>query len=415
MAQNEVAKISVGIEAKVDGLAADMKKAESTVKNGAKNIEKSVESAASKMERSWTEAFSKIGVIMQVADMAKRAVDALTGAFRKLTEDGVGAGQRVSGALKAIEDAGIPVISQGLAIGRALRDQLDGTAEELANIAKEMERLARFNEKLDKQMGMGVAANALKEQLSLTLRLGRVVDAEGNRRLKVHEEVGIRRIALIKSLDAQVIASGKGRNKVAQDTADKILEEFDRVSEIQNRRMGEEILIAERAEDDKIDAMKRAEDKKVKIAAEADQKIADKKAADDKKMNELKLSNAKDIESKILQMELKAAGKNAEAAQESIRRDYEKRMETATGKQKELLGELRGLEMAAAEADPAEPAAPDGGGGGTTSIATAIGTFSMGIASPELKESEKQTALLTKVVEELQSDVGGGSGFVLAT
>ena len=97
MAKNEVAKISVGIEAKVDGLAADMKKAEATVKSGAKNIEQTVESAATRMERSWTEAFSKIGVIMQLAQTVEQAFNAVSGVVKVLGDDALDASQKSCG------------------------------------------------------------------------------------------------------------------------------------------------------------------------------------------------------------------------------------------------------------------------------------------------------------------------------
>ena len=419
MAKNQVAKISVGIEAKVDGLAADMKKAESTVKSGAKNIEKTVESAATRMERSWTEAFSKIGVIMQLAQTVEQAFNAVSGVIKVLGDDSLNSSQKIVGSMEAIESANIPVLSSFLRIGHSISDMITGE-KNLRNavLRRQAAQVIIAKDFASQQQELADLTKDRQKDIALQEHLNEKTKALTNEE-KVLLQVEWERKKLAEELAATVDASTLSNRNAMKDLI----------------ALNEELEIAaEEAFAKRVDAAKEADAKIIAGAektAAAEKAIVDRKVADDKKANDLRLSNVKDIESKILQMELEAAGKSDEARQEAIRRSYEKQIKISseafakrvaaekeadaefvagTDNRTKLLQELMGLEMAAAGADPT--VADSGGGGGAASIATAIGSFTVG-ASPELKELKKQTELQAETLAALNKD--GGQGITLPT
>jgi hypothetical protein len=255
-----------------------------------------------------------------------------------------------------------------------------------------------------------------KEDLSLLEHNNQVSESVTHKQ-KAMLETERERLILWNELDTAQQAFGKGLSENNKRGAEEAIAVDKKKWDEFNKGVDIRMAAAEEADDaeaksiaDRITAMKLAEE----AAAASDKKVADRKATALKKANDLILSNTKDMESRILQEKLKAEDKFAEAAQEGIRRYYEKRMETATSKQKELLRQLMGLELAAAGVDPAVADSVGAGGGAAASIATAIGSFTVG-ATPELKELKKQTELQTETLAELKKDGGGGRGIVVAS
>ena len=76
MAEN-VGTITVAIEAQTAELQAGLEQAERAVKESAQQMEASQEQLGDRVEQSWTEFASKLGVVMQVAQIAQQAITAL--------------------------------------------------------------------------------------------------------------------------------------------------------------------------------------------------------------------------------------------------------------------------------------------------------------------------------------------------
>lgn len=392
MASNEVAKIQVGIEAKVEELAADMKKAEQTVKQGAKGIEKSVESAADRMERSWTNAFAKIGVIMQLAQTVEQAFNAVSGVIKVLADDSLNASQKIMGSMKAVEEANIPVLSTFVKIGHSIHELITGE-EKLKNMARQ--RLAggikASKERKERQNLLGETVDAVRDEIALLeheAALEKELTNEGKIRLKQNREWEEFQKRINEHVEENAKSNVQGNNKLIEANKElekSMLERLDReLKAAQDKDKAEQQAIEDRRQQ----AIKAEQDKE-KAAADREAAVA---------------STTEDLRSQLLQFDLKAESKVEEAQAERLRRSYEKRKATATKEQQALLDLLLERELAAIGVGETEDT-----GGAIATLATAIGGFTIGTgASPELIEAKQQTDWLEEIATNTRASATGG-------
>ena len=392
---SEVAKISVGIEAKIDALAADMKKAESVVKVGAKNIEKSVNNAATRMENSWGNAFAKMAVITQIAQVAERSLTAVVDVSRILGDETLNASQKIVGAMGAVERANIPVLSTFLRMGHAINELITGEQklreERIRSQSVQKRKADQYHED---QKTLKESTSAAHEEIGLLQHQQQIAAAITNeqktkiQQARDYEEFQKR---INEHIDEQRLSNRNTQDELI--AANKILE--DEFLESQARQLDAAI------QKDK-DIAKAAEDR-----AAADKKRADDKAVADARLAQVAANKTKDIETQLLQAQLKSQGLSEEAQAAGIRRTYEKKMAFATDYEKKMLRQMMNLELGAIGGGGGDT----GGSGGLSTLSTAIGGFTIGTGggSRERKEQETQTGFLEQIAENTK-DGGVGAG-----
>ena len=140
---DNIGTITVAIEAQTDELKSGLASAERAVKDSAKKMEQQTENLAQRAEKSWTEFASKMGVIQQVGAIAQQTWNALDGVLTAVTDSTANASQKMTGAMDAIEQAGIPIVSQFLAIGRGIGDWISGEKQLRMEIDKRTAAIER--------------------------------------------------------------------------------------------------------------------------------------------------------------------------------------------------------------------------------------------------------------------------------
>ena len=421
MAQNEVGKISIGIEAKVDSLAADMRQAEQVVSSGATNIEKRVDSLAMNIQRSWMEAFSKISVMIQLAETIEKAFSTVSSIIGNLGDESLNASQKITKSLDDINKANIPVVSSMVSLGEKIGDLLDNAPDWAQWLEPVRAGILWFGGEIE-NIDSGLNTLQLKQAKEYSKQQALLDKLSKTRRddIALQEHLNSKTEALTNE-ERVLLQVGWERKKMQDELAATVDKE-----DGSNVKKTDELVALNKkltaaAEDGytlRLDAARKADeaekqsalDKATAIATAAEREAQAIQKAKDKEAS-ARIKKTKDLNSLVLQGELTLQGKLEKAEKERIRRSFELRRESATtDKQLGLLVTLERMEMGAVG-----DGGGGGGGGGTTSIATAIGTFSMGTGSPELKESEKQTELQTAMLAALQKNDSGGVGVVLAT
>jgi len=404
MAANEVAKISVGIEAKVDNLANDLQSAEKVVRTGAKKIEDTVERASQKMQRSWTEAFSKINFIQQVASAIYSAFKAVEGVVKALGDESLNSSQKITGSLDAIEQANVPVLSQFLSMGRGIHEMITGEAALEAQISRTNAQYAkRAQEQAAESNARREISAAISSQLAEQERYNEMQETsteEAKLRMKQVREMGELEASLNEKLREMKKGMTEERIASERETIARLLQEkqeqHDR--ELESARKRDEAL--EQSNQDRlnrdIEAARKAEETKRKLAEDAAKAVADKTSS---------------LQHQLRQAELRGQGEIEQAAIEAIEHRFDKMRQDATKEQARMIDRLQELEVAATTAKALEKVtgkAEKQEAAATATLATAIGGFTVATGtSPELRESKKQTTLLEEVVENTTPKQGG--------
>ena len=427
MAANEVAKISVGIEAKVDNLANDLQSAEKVVRTGAKNIENTVERASQKIERSWTEAFSKMGFIQQVASIAMQAFKAVEGVVKALGDESLNASQKITGSLDAIEQANVPVLSQFLSMGRGIHEMITGEAALEAQISRTNAQYAkRAQEQAAESNARREISAAISSQLAEQERYNELQEKsteEAKLRMKQVREMGELEASLNKKLREMKKGMTEERIASERETIARLLQEkqeqHDR--ELESARKRDEAL--EQSNQDRLNnenkAAEKAEETKRKLAEDAAKAVADKTSSLQHQLRQAELRGQGEIE----QAAIEAIEHRFEKMRQSVRslgaanitpettEEERKTKKAATEEQVRMIDRLQELEVSAATAKKLEKVigtAEKQEAGGTATLSTAIGGFMVATGtSPELRESKKQTTLLEQIGENTTPKQGG--------
>ena len=420
---DNIGTITVAIEAQTADLQAGLQKAEKAVKDAAQKMETQTESLAQRAEKSWTEFASKLGVIQQAAQIASQAMTVLTDATLILGDESASAADKYASILDSIATSGIPVLSQAVQIGTQIRGLLDGSLAELKEINKEIERLAKLQKLLDRQLESAKGLRTMKDSLELMKQQTQQmrVQASGDSwdKLKQKEvDLNNERVRLAEDLATKVHNTDRKRREDARETADAVLAEFDRQARIQMdfanaaykeeaRLNGErEVALAQRlqkerdAEKAKLDAIAERERKEIESERKRLAAIQERAAAEAQAIRR----STEDLQTQLAVMQAEAAGNELQAQLISIEAQFRRMREPATEEPLALINQIEVETVAKAKRAKSEAetkAAPDedGGGGGTATISTAIGSFTVAAASEAGNQRKQQIGLLEQIAE----------------
>ena len=418
---DNIGTITVAIEAQTADLQAGLQKAEKAVKDAAQKMETQTESLAQRAEKSWTEFASKLGVIQQAAQIASQAMTVLTDATLILGDESASAADKYASILDSIATSGIPVLSQAVQIGTQIRGLLDGSLAELKEINKEIERLAKLQKLLDRQLESAKGLRTMKDSLELMKQQTQQmrVQASGDSwdKLKQKEvDLNNERVRLAEDLATKVHNTDRKRREDARETADAVLAEFDRQARIQMdfanaaykeeaRLNGErEVALAQRlqkerdAEKAKLDAIAERERKEIESERKRLAAIQERAAAEAQAIRR----STEDLQTQLAVMQAEAAGNELQAQLISIEAQFRRMREGATEEPLALIHQIEAETVAKAQRSQAEAeTAPDEdeGGGGTATISTAIGSFTVAAASEAGNQRKQQIGLLEQIAE----------------
>lgn len=381
MADN-IGTITVAIEAQTDELKSGLASAERAVKDSAKKMEQQTENLAQRAEKSWTEFASKMGVIQQVGSIAQQTWNALDGVLTAVTDSTANASQKMTGALDAIEQAGIPIVSQFLAIGRGIGDWISGEKQLRMEIDKRTAAIER-------------AAKAQMEAYEKRQQQRKELTDSTNEFLKLMEDesemagLGSDREKLLlkqqRQQEALLADFTKKQKEVAKNSTEDYLnreqEKFEKAFQLFREMQMRELQEFDQIEIDKADAAireaKRAREEKKKADEEAEKAKAEKT---------LSLQKRLDI------MLAKQAGDEEKARTLAIQGRYEAMKKGATEAQLAIINQMQAIEMAGVSSGGTTNQAT---GGGSASISTALGSFTIARKGVDLQT--KQVSLLQRI------------------
>ena len=400
MAEN-IGKIVVSIEAEVAELRKGLASAEAEFKKSADRLAAEQAKLSTKFKKSWTELASKISVVTTVLKIAEKSMKGLTaaqGAYNAALKEGATAQEALGHGIMAVGDAGIPIVSDFINVAEALASVFYDIEAVLKDIAALQQRSSNLDMRLAQIEQTKELVASMEKQLEVQKQLTEIavleVRPEGNefeifnikramQRVKIEERLQqqieeIQSGLLLKSTDREKKWHAE-RVKQAEELSRATLELFDYESNRKIHRLAmfleEKAAMEEDARKEKsrreTEALKKIEQDKIDAA----KKVADK---------------TMDLQTQLNIMIAKQAGDDEKARTIAIEARYRKMSEGATVAQQKIIQQMKAIELGA-KAPAAEAAAK---GGGTATVSTAIGSFT--VASGE-GETKKQTGLLKTI------------------
>jgi len=465
MAEN-IGKIVVSIEAEVAELRKGLASAEAEFKKSADRLAAEQAKLSTKFKKSWTELASKISVVTTVLKIAEKSMKGLTaaqGAYNAALKEGATAQEALGHGIMAVGDAGIPIVSDFINVAEALASVFYDIEAVLKDIAALQQRSSNLDMRLAQIEQTKELVASMEKQLEVQKQLTEIavleVRPEGNefeifnikramQRVKIEERLQqqieeIQSGLLLKSTDREKKWHAE-RVKQAEELSRATLELFDYESNRKIHRLAmfleekaameedarkeksrretealkKEAEALKKIEQDKIDAAKKVADKTMDLQTQLNIMIA-KQAGDDEKARTIAIEAryrkmAEAAQSQISEIAeareaaLEKAGDEDESRVRAIEARYEK-MTDETESQLEIIKKMKAIELGA-KAPAAEAAAK---GGGTATVSTAIGSFT--VASGEV-ETKKQTGLLKRIANatEKLGDTPTGVSVILA-
>lgn len=366
MADN-IGKVQILIEAQTKELKKGLASAEQQVKTSAKKMEQSTTSLAQRVGKSYTEFASKLSVISQVGDVAEKVWKGVDAVLTVVTNKTLSAGQKLTGTMEAVEQAGIPVVSQFLAIGHGIHDWISGEAQLSIAIDKRRasslrawhtERAGLKSRQERRQALQDATAKGIQllEEEASVLSLG---SDQARLALKQEHE----RLALRKKFNEQIEIEKK--SGWIKENINEAIAEFEKFMRLVQERQDRELQVLRAKE----------------------------------------MAKTKDLQTQLKILEAQQAGNVVEARRIAIRSKYEKMRLNATKEQLKLLQKMEQIELAGVAGKP--KSSP------TASISTAIGSFTVAQGNQEQK---KQTSLLAKISnssDKVAKAVSRGTGIIL--
>ena len=445
MAEN-VGTITVAIEAQTAELQAGLEQAERAVKQSAQQMEASQEQLGDRVEQSWTEFASKLGVVMQVAEIAKQAITALGEAAVILGDESTSSMEKYNSVLDSIQNSGIPVLSQAVSIGTTLRSWIDGSAADLARLNEQIERMNRLLGEASQKLASAMAREATKDMADRWESMTEIqwksssgtydrIQARAMEFANAREDLENTLLEKIKTL------RGDYDRKVARESMARILSEFDKQTEFKMAQIKEQLKAevaanteAELAAGDRFHAEKAREQERLQMIERrgaAEEQAILKKTADlqtqldiltaqeegdeegakmialeskFKKMREQVKSTAdeqsklNEIEKTFLELKKKAIREGKEQYDQVKKREEAekarvRREALEAEKQLELIDKIEAKEKARLGVGGGDV----GGGGQTASISTAIGSFTVAMAGDPIQK--EQTSILKRIAQ----------------
>jgi len=445
MAEN-VGTITVAIEAQTAELQAGLEQAERAVKQSAQQMEASQEQLGDRVEQSWTEFASKLGVVMQVAQIAQQAITALGEAAVIMGDKSTSAMENYNSVLDSLQNSGIPVLSQAISIGTTLRSWIDGSAADLARLNEQIERMNGLLDKASKELEGALSAHALKDMADRWESMTEIQQKSSGTMFDKLEarsmEFANAREDLEKTLQEKIKkAVRESDRELARESMARILSEFDKqtkfkMAQIKEQHKAEVAANTEKelADGDRFHAEKAREQERLQMIERrgaAEEQATRNKTSDlqtqldiltaqeegdeegakmialeskFKKMREQVKSTAdeqsklNEIEKTFLELKKKAIREGKEQYdQVKKREEAEKarvqRESKEAKKQLALIDKIEAKEKARLGVGGGDA----GGGGQTASISTAIGSFTVAMAGDPVQK--EQTSLLKRIAD----------------
>ena len=410
MAQ-DVGTITVAIEAQTAELQAGLASAERAVKQSAQQMEQQTENLAKRAEKSWTEFASKMGVIQQVGAIAQQTWNALDGVLSAVTDSTANASQKLTGSLDAIEAAGIPIVSQFLAIGRglhgwisgekALRKEIDRTTHAIEVRAKAA--LAAFNARKaqrDELAGMTDTMLALLENEEM---LARETTEAGKAQLTQTQQ----RQSLQEAFEKKMRdLKGKATQAFLAEEAFK----FEMAMGYLDAKHARELQAAK----DRDSANEAAHQNEIERVQKETQAKADAAAREARAIE----NTTQGLRDTLAQLTAKAAGDEMGAQMIALEAKFRQMREGATEDQLKLINQIEAAEKASLQKGANAGDAAAGSGGTTASVSTAIGSFKLAMGGDPIQK--EQTSLLKRIADSNEKVAGAldrpsNSGIVVAS
>ena len=375
MADN-IGTITVAIEAQTDELKSGLASAERAVKDSAKKMEQQTENLAQRAEKSWTEFASKMGVIQQVGTIAQQVWNGLDGVLTAVTDSTANASQKMTGAMDAIEQAGIPVLSQFLAIGRGIGDWISGEKQ----LRKEIDMRTAAIERAAKEQHEQLRIRQQHRQELSTFTTELLNQIAGIEELNLQENDTQR---LILTQQRQKMELEEQYNALVKKAGDKATEGF-----LANEKHKFEVAMSYL---NQIHARERDEH----------QRLLDEKGNADDAYNEERARKTMSLQTQLDIMLAKKAGDEERARIIAIEARYEAMRVGATKAQIKIIDEMEDLELKAIESTTkkSDTAAVESARSGTITASTAVGGFTIATGR---SENRKQTSLLEKIADSNQ-------------
>ena len=393
MAEN-VGTITVAIEAQTAELQSGLEQAERAIKQSAQQMEASQEQLGNRVEQSWTEFASKLGVVMQVAEIAKQAITALGEAAVILGDESTSSMEKYNSVLDSIQNSGIPVLSQAVAIGTTLRSWIDGSAADLVRLNEQIERMNGLLDEASKKLAGALSAHALKDMADRWESMTEIQRKSSGSMFDKLEaramEFANAREDLEKTLQEKIKMARRDVDRdLARESMARILSEFDKQTKFKLEKI-KEVQRAEvdanhekeLAEGDRFWAEKKREKERLKMLADRD--AAEKKATENR---------TADLQTQLDIMRATDAGDEMEAQMIALEAKFKKMRAGANADQLKLIAKIEEAEKARLQ----KSTAVGGGGGQTASISTAIGSFTVAMAGDPVQK--EQTSLLKRIAD----------------
>ena len=373
---DSIGTITVAIEAQTDELKAGLASAERAVRDSSKKMEQQTENLAQRAEKSWTEFASKMGVIQQVGAIAQQVWNGLDGVLTAVTDKTANASQKMTGAMDAIEQASIPVVSQFLAIGRGLSDWISGERQ--------------LRQEIDRR-NAALEQSAKKQQEQLRIR------QENRKELSSFTTEFLKQVENIEELNLQENDSARINLKQQREKQELEQQYHDLVKKA-GKKATAEFLANERH---KFDVAMSYLNQIHHRERDGHQKLLDEKAEADRLANEQKVRDAEavtrktqSLETQLAIMVAKKAGDEDKARILAIEDRYKAMRVGATKAQAEIIDEMKQMELDALSSASPTSSQSGSASGGTLTASTAIGGFTIATGRSETK---KQTGLHEKI------------------
>jgi hypothetical protein len=399
MAEN-IGKIVVSIEAEVAELRRGLAQAEAEFKKSADKIVNQQKSLSSKIGKSWTEFSNKLNVVSMAANIAMKAWNTLDGVLNVVTDSTLDASQKITGSMDAIEKAGIPVVSQFLAIGRGIHDWVSGEralrkAADQARASVERQWRAGLKQLEIETAGRKKLSDFTSDILKSYGDIENMnMEANDAEKLKLKQ---LRERTTLEDAYAKLVKDNF-RNATKEfmiGEEDKFLTAMQYLKQIQSREtdsFNELQDEKEKALEDEFQRNKRrAEEIEARNKAVAD-RITERAEADAERIVQKTMS----LEEQLNIMKAKQDGDLEKARILAIDARYRKMSIGATKAQQESIDAMKEIELAGISAGGATPASGGRGRGGTATISTAVGGFTVASGKTETK---KQTSLLKVIAD----------------
>lgn len=385
MAEN-VGTITVAIEAQTAELQAGLQRAERAVKQSAQKMEEQSENLSMKVEKSWTEFASKMGVIQQVGAIAQQAWNALDGVLTAVTDSTANASQKLTGSLDAIEAAGIPIVSQFLAIGRGIYGWISGEKalrREIDRVTSAIERRAKAQrEAMLKSKSMRDELTEMTSTMLTLLENEVMLSREATEAGKAQIIQDRERQALQEAYDTRLESLKKTATKAF--LAEEAFKFMMAMGYLDAKHATE--LAAAKERDAANEAAHQAEIARVQEETQAKAEAAAREA----KMIE---STTQGLRDTLAQLTARAAGDEIGAQMIALEAKFRKMREGATADQLKLIAQIESKEQEAL----AKSGSDDDRRDKTATISTAIGSFTVAMAGDPVEK--EQVSLLKRIAD----------------